>query len=136
YGGNNSFGLNVEIMSSDFGMGLELIADVMLKPAFPAPELEREREVQCAAIRAQKDQLLTSAFKTARRALFGEMGYGLDTLGTEDSLQKIQVADLQAFHNQYAEPGNCVLDIYGDVEANAYGVAVKHDLTLWQRIFG
>src|SRR6266446_4845721 len=132
YGGNNSFGLNAEVMSSDFGIGLDLIADVLLKPAFPAPELEREREVQCAAIRAQKDQLLPSAFKTARRALFGEIGYGLDTLGTEDSVQKIQVADLKAFHKQYAVPGNCVLAIYGDVEANATRVAVEQALSGWQ----
>jgi len=132
YGGNNSFGLNAEVMSSDFGIGLELIADVLLKPAFPALELEREREVQDAAIRAQKDQLLTSAFKSSRLALFCEIGYGLDTLGTEDSVQKIQVADLKAFHKQYAVPGNCVFAIYGDVEANATRVAVEQALSGWQ----
>ncbi len=132
YGGNNSFGLNAEVMSSDFGIGLELIADVILNPAFPGSELEREREVQCAAIREQKDQLLQSAFKAVRRALFGEAGYGLDALGTEDSVQKIQVAALKDFHKQYAVPGNCVLAIYGDVEAKATRVAVEKALSAWQ----
>jgi zinc protease len=46
YGGNNSFGVNAEVMSSDFATGLELLADVILNPTFPAAQLEREREIQ------------------------------------------------------------------------------------------
>jgi len=74
-------------MRSDFDLGLKLLSDVLLHPSFPAAELEREREVQLAAIRAQKDQLVSSAFKAARRALFGRLAYGLDTLGTEESVK-------------------------------------------------
>src|SRR5262249_30503784 len=58
YGGNNSFGVNAEVLSSDFATGLGLVADVLLNPTFPGPALERECEVQLAAIRSQKDQLL------------------------------------------------------------------------------
>ena len=94
YGGNNSFGVNAEVLSSDFATGLDLLADVLLNPTFPAPALEREREVQLAGIRAQKDHLLQSASLAMRRALFGERGYGLDALGTEASVQSIQVADV------------------------------------------
>ena len=36
YGGNNSFGVNAEVLSSDFATGLDLLADVMLNPTFPA----------------------------------------------------------------------------------------------------
>jgi zinc protease len=132
YGGNNSFGLNSEVMSSDFFLGLDLLADVLLNPVFPKAELERERDVQLAAIREQKDQLLSSAFKAARRALFGERGYGLDTLGTENSLPRIGIPDLQTFHKKYAIPGNCVLAIYGDVDANATRLAVEKVFKSWQ----
>ena len=61
YGGNNSFGVNAEVLSSDFATGLDLLADVLLNPIFPADALEREREVQIAGIHAQKDNLLKSA---------------------------------------------------------------------------
>ena len=104
YGGNNSFGVNAEVLSSDFATGLDLLADVLLNPTFPAPALERERQVQLAGIRAQKDHLLQSASLAMRRALFGERGYGLDALGTEASVQSIQVADLRAFHQRLAAP--------------------------------
>ena len=48
-----------------------------------------------AGIRAQKDHLLQSASMAMRRALFGETGYGLDTLGTEESVQKLQAGRLE-----------------------------------------
>ena len=118
YGGNNSFGVNAEVLSGDFATGLDLLADVLLNPTFPAPALEREREVQLAGIRAQKDHLLQSASLAMRRALFGAAGYGLDALGTEASVQSIQVADVQGFHARLARPNNCVLAIYGDIETD------------------
>src|SRR5205807_8438506 len=55
YGGNNSFGVNAEVMTSDFATGLELVIDVLRNPTFPAQSFEREREVQLAGIRAQRD---------------------------------------------------------------------------------
>jgi len=132
YGGNNSFGVNAEVMTSDFSIGLDLLADVLLNPVFPAPALEREREVQLAAIRAQKDQLLQSASKAMRRALFGPAGYGLDSLGSETSVNNIQVADLKSFHNRFVRPNNCVLAIFGDVQPDAVRTAVERAFTHWK----
>ena len=132
YGGNNSFGVNAEVLNSDFATGLDLLADVLLNPTFPAPALERERQVQLAGIRAQKDHLLQSAALAMRRALFGECGYGLDALGTEPSVQKIQVADAAAFHAKFARPNNCVLAIYGDVNTGEVRTSVEKALGSWQ----
>src|SRR5690242_11786771 len=114
YGGNQSFGVNAEALSSDFGTGLGLVADVLLNPIFPAEELEREREVQIAGIQARRDDLLKSASLAMRRGLFGPAGFGLDPVGTEASVEKISVADLCAFHRKLVVPNNCVLAIYGD----------------------
>src|SRR5262249_45311932 len=75
YGGNNSFGVNAEVLNGDFDKGLELLADVLLNPSFPPAALEREREVQLAGLRAQRDHLLQSASKAMRRTLFGSVGY-------------------------------------------------------------
>jgi zinc protease len=131
YGGNNSFGVNAEVLSADFATGLDLLADVLLHPAFPAPALEREREVQLAGIRAQKDHLLQSASLAMRRALFGEGGYGLDATGNEDSVHRIQTADLKAFHQRLIVPNNCVLAIYGDIKADEVRTAVEKAFAPW-----
>jgi len=132
YGGNNSFGVTTEVLSNDFDTGLTLLADVLLNPTFPGAALEREREVQLAAIRSQRDHLLQSASKAMRRALFGETSYGLDALGSETSVQKIQTEDLKRFHAQYVVPNNCVLAIFGDVEATAVKAAVEQIFAPWK----
>ncbi|HMP82807.1 MAG TPA: insulinase family protein, partial [Verrucomicrobiota bacterium] len=132
YGGNNSFGVNAEVLSSDFSTGLNLMADVILNPTFPATALEREREVQLAGIRSQKDEMLKSASKAMRAGLFGDIGYGLDSLGTEESVSRLSVDDLKAFHARLVAPNNCVLAIYGDVNAADVKAAVEKAFASWK----
>jgi zinc protease len=132
YGGNNSFGVNVETMSSDFAIGIDLLADVLLNPVFPADALEREREVQIADIYADKDNLLKSASQAMRRALFGSTGYGLDSIGREETVARLKAAGLKSFYKKMAAPNNCVLAIYGDVEMAEVRSAVEKDFGHWK----
>ncbi|MGD1089071.1 MAG: pitrilysin family protein [Verrucomicrobiota bacterium] len=132
YSGNNSFGVNVEILSGDFKIGLDLLADVLLNPIFPADALEREREVQIAGIQAQKDDLLKSASRAMRRALFGDTGYGLDSLGTEKAVAELQATDLKSFHQKLVAPNNCVLAIYGNVKTADVKSAVEKAFAGWK----
>lgn len=132
YGGNNSLGVNVETMSADFKTGLDLLADVLLNPTFPAAALEREQEIQIAGIRSHKDDLLKSASKAMRRTLFGDAGYGLDVLGTEATVLKIKPTDLRNFHAELIAPNNCVLAIYGDVKTAAVKTAVTKAFARWK----
>ena len=132
YGGNNSFGVNAEVLSEDFATGLDLLADVILHPVFPADELEREKEIQIAGIRSRKDELLKSASLAMRHALFGATGYGLDSLGTEETVEKISVAGLKSFHQKLTAPNNCVLAIFGDVNTGEVKAAVAAAFGGWK----
>lgn len=138
YAGNHSFGLSAEVMRDDFETGLQLFTDVLLRPTFPAEPLERERQVQLAGIRGQRDQLLQCAFKAMRRGLFGENGYGLDALGTEDVVRKLSAGDLRSYHQRLIVPNNAVLAVFGDVHADAVRGALEAALGEWKpgQIFG
>ncbi len=131
YSGNNSFGLTAEVLREDFALGLELLAEVLLQPAFPADALERERQMQLAAIRAQKDQLLHTAFRAMRRRLFGESGYGLDLLGSEASVRRLNLDDLRAGHARLVTPRHAVLAIYGDLDPDTAPDAVRRTFASW-----
>jgi len=131
YGGNNSFGVNAEVLSGDFATGMDLLADVVLRPVFPADELEREKEIQIAGIRSRKDDLLKSASLAMRRALFGDGGYGLDSLGTEETVPAVSPSSLKSFHQKLVVPNNCVLAIYGDVKPAEVRAAVEKSFGTW-----
>jgi zinc protease len=131
YAGNNSLGLNAEVLSEDFDTGLELMADVLLRSAWPEPALDLEKQMQLAAIRAQKDHLLQSAFSTMRQLLFGKTGYGLDIHGTETSVQNLTVTNLKQCAETLLRPNNCVLAIYGDVNTDRVKAAVEEKFLSW-----
>jgi len=132
YSGNNSLGITTDVLREDFALGLELTADVLLRPAFPKSELEREREIQLGNLRHQRDELLQSCFKLMKRTLFGDAGYGLDSLGTEATVKAMQVADLAALHKQLVTPDNCVLAIYGAVDTKRVVAEVKKTFAKWK----
>lgn len=129
YAGNNSFGVIAEVLEGDLELGLGLIADVLLRPAFSAAEAERERLAQLAALRAQGDQLLQLAGLEMRRALFGPAGYGLNLHGEEATVAGFTAADLCAHHARLAVPANAVLAVFGAVDTVAVREAVE-------RLFG
>ncbi len=132
YGGNNSLGVTVEVLREDFATGLDLLTDVILNPTFPSDPLERERDIQLAGLKAKKDQLLQSAGQLMRQALFGNAGYGMDALGSEESLATLQTSDLRSFHQQFVVPNNGVLAIYGDINASEVKAAVEKALSKWK----
>jgi zinc protease len=105
-----------------------------LNPVFPADELEREKEIQIAGIRSRKDELLKSASLAMRHALFNGTGYGLDSLGTEETVTKVSAAALKAFHQKLAAPNNCVLAIFGDVKTADVKAAIEKIFGSWKRV--
>jgi zinc protease len=133
YAGNNSFGVNAEVLSSDFATGLELMADVLLNPSFPGEAFEREQQIQLGNIRAQRDELLHSASRAMRRELFGNCGYGLHSLGTEKSVGSLTTKQTASLHAKLAVPTNCVLAIFGDVDTAMVKRAVEQRFAAWKR---
>ena len=129
YAGNNSFGLNIEVLNQDVKFGLDLLRETLRFPSFPSTEMERERQVQMAGIRAQKDQLLGRCFKLMKKGLFGEKGYGLSNAGEESSVQSLSIEQIKSHHGRLVKPGNQVLSIFGDINIEQ----VKKELSnLWE----
>jgi zinc protease len=132
YGGNNSLGLNMETLSSDFVQGLDLLTDVLLNTTIPEPALVREKEAQLANLRSQRDHLLQSASRSMRKAMFGSRGYGLDVNGSEESLRFASREALLEFHKRLIVPDNCVMAIFGDFNPEVVREAVIERFGNWQ----
>ncbi len=132
YSANNSFGVNVETLSSESKTGLDLFQDVLLNPTFLASSLDREKEIQLAAIESQKDRLLQSTFGAMKRLLFGENGYGLDTLGTPQSLAGLSSAIVSETHARLVAPSNGVVAVFGDLDPGAMLESLESRLAAWR----
>ena len=104
-------------MEPDTELALEIVADVLLNPAFPEDEVNREREAQIAAIKAEDDRLTTVAFKKLRKGIFGDRPYALARNGTEESVASLNIEQLREFQEKYIVGNNGIIAVFGDVKA-------------------
>ena len=126
--GNNSFGFSVEILGDDFERGLDVLSDVILNPTFPKEQIERERQVQLADIKAHDEQITTVASLLLRKTLFGQHPYHLQSDGTIESVSKLKREDLVVFHQRWCVAPNLVLSVFGDINPKKVRKAVEQKL--------
>lgn len=132
YGGNNSFGVSAEVLKEDLDLGLDLVTDVILNPAFPPTAFAREQAIQISQVRSQNDHLLSCAFRAMKRSLFGESGYGLDPLGDEECLRRLDSATIRALHAGLTVPNNCVIAVFGDINTKQIEHEIGRRLGGWR----
>lgn len=98
-------------------LGLELLADVVLNPAFDEKELDRLRQQALAGLQvafASPESIVSMA---SSRVVFGQSGYAYPDNGTPETIRGITRADLVEFHKAHYVPGGAYLAIAGDIAA-------------------
>ncbi len=95
---------------------LPLLADIVLRPQFPAEELDRQRRQRLTQMVQARDEPRAIAQVIYDRTLFGDAHpYGIPFLGTAESLTEMSVDDLREFHRTFFVPNNAVVIVVGDV---------------------
>src|SRR4030095_1742360 len=97
---------------------LELMADMLMHPAFPAPAFDRQKANLVTALQRAKDQPSVLANRILSRVLYGA-GHPYERSATEQSVGSINRDDLATLHAQYFRPENVKLVVAGDVNAAA-----------------
>ena len=125
--------VSLTVLKRDLDLGLELLADVLMRPAFREEEIARKvRELQ-GSIRRKQEDPGTVAQEAFAAQLFGEHAYGRPVEGTEESLAKITRKDLVEFHERYYAPNNSILAAAGDVTLAEMQRALEKHLQGWAR---
>ncbi len=126
--GNNSTSVAVDVLSQDSEKGFEILADVILHPAFATEETAREKELQLAALKEELDQPMAVCRNLLRRQLYGPTHpYALNPLGSPESLSALSAAQLKEHHAKFATAPNTVLAVFGDIsEDDALRLAEKY----------
>jgi zinc protease len=99
-----------------FGQALAVLADVVLHPAFPTAEVERQRASRLGDLSEQRDNPEAVAAVAAAGALYGPgHPYGYGQLGTEPAIRAVTRDDLYQFWHGHYVPGNAALVVSGDI---------------------
>jgi zinc protease len=121
------------VTADQLGLGLDLLSDVVLRPSFPAEELERQRQQALGGLQIQHESPGYLASAALARALYGEHPYGRPVLGTPDSVQALQRDDLAAFHRSRYVPNASILAVVGDVKPADALARVERAFGGWQK---
>ena len=114
--GNNALLAQLSGLSPDLSTLLPLLAEVLAEPAFHGDSIQREKASQTASLRESLEDPLSTAFRLARHHLFDGSGYGLPSLGTEESLAKLDRFALSAHHSRHFQASNLVVALAGDFD--------------------
>jgi zinc protease len=115
--GNNSMSVSMRVMKPDAVTGLGLMADVLLNPAFPDKEIALEKQFQLASIKAEDEEVTTTARNLMRATLYPGHPYSLRLNGTPASVSKLSREQIVEFHKRFTVAKNGVIAIFGDVDA-------------------
>jgi len=114
--GNNALLVQASGLAADALTILDIFTDVLINPSFPTEAIEREKASQLAALEEALSDPLHNCFKQLRHAHFSGDGYGLDSLGSMETLPKIGRLDLAAHHSLHFNASNMTLAIAGDFD--------------------
>ncbi len=94
---------------------LELFAQVVGHPTFPADSLARIKNQMLASLEYQKQNPAAQASQALYNQLYGTHPYAHASDGTAKTIPAINLAQLQAFHKRAYAAGNAVIALVGDL---------------------
>ena len=130
--GGEGGSMGFQSTTSKFPQALEILADMLVNPAFPAEALERLRAQRLVALTQAKDQPGSIASRVFPKILYGSAHpFGQNV--TEESLKAITRDDIVAFHKVYFQPGRALVSVVGDVNSSSVKSTVEKALGAWPR---
>ena len=110
---------------------LELLADVVTVPTFPAGPVERARERALAGLRRVSDDRLSLAERAFAATVFAAHPYGRPADGSLASVASLTPAALKAFHASWVRPERSILGLAGDCDPKVVAGVLKKRFGAW-----
>ena len=122
--GHDSCGFSFSTATKFFDRAFDVFADVIQNPAFPEPEVERERSLILAEIAQVEDEPFEKAGLEFQKALFASDPYGLPASGTAESTGALSLADLRPWYERFHRVGNLLFTAAGDLDRDALAAQI------------
>lgn len=113
--GRDGLMASLSVLARDLGLGLDLLADVVLRPTFPDAELKRKAAEIQAAIQRSEESPQTVAARALGRLVFPGHPYGTPVEGTRESVGRLTRDDVLAFWREHVRPDTSIIAVVGAV---------------------
>ncbi len=114
--GNNAILVQAAGLAPDLETIASVFAETILTPALPDDAIEREKASQLASLEEALQDPLHLGFRTLRQTIFAHTGYGLDSLGSPETLAQLGRQNLLEHHARHFNGANLTLTLAGDFD--------------------
>ena len=119
--------IGVDVMSPKIGPAVDILADVVRRPAFKAEEIDRLRQQTLDDLTVELGEPGSVARYVAARITFGDAPYGHPLAGTTETITVISRDDFLKYHTRWYRPDNAILVLGGDIRAiNGFNLAERY----------
>lgn len=123
----------IKIPSKDFDLALNLHADMLLNPAIPQAEMDRERLVVIEEIAKDKNSPNDLVYDNLNELIYKVHPYKRQVIGTKEIIENITRDEIFDYYKKHYSPENMITIVVGDVEPNETAKKVQHAFTISPR---
>ncbi|WP_299177369.1 pitrilysin family protein [uncultured Chryseobacterium sp.] len=119
-------------LSKYFPEVLGLMADAIINPNFTAEEIQNSKERAIEGLKSEEKNASSIAAKVSRALMYGK-NTSRGEFETVESINRIQLADVQNVYKKYYAPDNAYLVIVGDVKFDKVKSLVEKTFSSWKK---
>jgi zinc protease len=117
----------INILSGHAAIAFDLLADVVIRPAFRPADVERIRKQTISALEVLRQDPDYLADTFTQKLAFQGTPYGHPAAGIVGSVRKMTARELKEFHARYYKPSDAFLIVAGDIApSKAFALAQKY----------
>ncbi|SHK48239.1 M16 family metallopeptidase [Chryseobacterium polytrichastri] len=134
-GANLSFSSNgafANSLSKYFPEVLGLMADAIINPKFSAEEIQNSKERAIEGLKSDEKNASSIANRVSNALMYGK-NTARGEFETVESINKIQLADVQNVYKKYYTPDNAYLVIVGDVKFDQVKPLIEKAFNNWKK---
>lgn len=117
--GDHLTSFSTESLAEDFPRMVELLADVLRRPTFPAEQMERVRGQWLVRLQEREQETRSVAQRRFHELIYGDHPYGRPGSGYPETIQAISREDVVAFHRENYGPQGAIVVISGEIATDA-----------------
>jgi len=128
----SSGGASANSLSKYFPEVLGLMADAIINPKFSAEEIQNSKERTLEGLKADEKNASSIAERVSNALMYGK-NTSRGEFETVESINKIQLADVQNTYKKYYAPDNAYLVIVGDVKFDQVKPLIEKSFGSWKK---
>lgn len=124
----------VKLLDSHIDIGIDVLSDMILNSKFNEDDLDKERSVIIEELKMYEDSPEDLAYDLLTENIYKNDPLGMNIIGTEESLKRLNREKLLDYFNKYYVPNNSVIAISGNFNFDEIINKIEEKFKAWNKM--